>query len=226
MLSILPEEIERVEKLSSQKRLEDRALPSNYTIVQLLKSFSGFHKWMSDAAKGGTVNKLTSQLEEISRDVSRNEAAAYAETIAKRSSLLYQRGRRYAFEKKFDKAVADFDLCYRLVEDLEGEEDEKEHQTIKNLVRETMGKEEYCRLYEWVGMCRHLRYDLKGALECYEKCSELEPDNVSEIQWSHSILSLYRSYSCICRLNLSSKELESKWMGRIIMMPKNCLPKH
>jgi len=26
-------------------------------------------------------------------------------------------------------------------------------------------------------MCRHLRYELKGALECYERCSELEPDN-------------------------------------------------
>jgi len=44
-----------------------------------------------------------------------------------------------------------------------------------------MGSEEYARLLEWVGMCRHLRYDLKGSLECYERCCELEPENVSSI---------------------------------------------
>jgi hypothetical protein len=28
------------------------------------------------------------------------------------------------------------------------------------------------RIVEWVGMCRHLRYDLAGAIKCYEECSE------------------------------------------------------
>ena len=35
------------------------------------------------------------------------------------------------------------------------------------------------RILEWVGMCRHLRYDLAGAIKCYEECSDLEPENVS-----------------------------------------------
>ena len=35
------------------------------------------------------------------------------------------------------------------------------------------------RILEWVGMCRHLRYDLAGAIMCYEECSDLEPENVS-----------------------------------------------
>lgn len=178
MLSILPGELDRVEKLSSRKQIKDRALPSTYTVVQLLKSFSGFNKWMSDAAKGGTVDKFTSQLGEISRNVSRKDATAFAESVATRASLLYHRGRRYAFEKKFDMAVADFDCGYDLVEDVEGH-GEEDHQAIVKLIHDAMGKEEYCRLLEWVGMCRHLRYDLKGAIECYEKCSELEPNNVS-----------------------------------------------
>ena len=40
VLSILPGEMERVEKLMAQKSLKERALPSDYTVVQLLKSFS------------------------------------------------------------------------------------------------------------------------------------------------------------------------------------------
>jgi hypothetical protein len=32
---------------------------------------------------------------------------------------------------------------------------------------------------EWTGMCRHLRYDLDGAIKCYEACSEADPTNVS-----------------------------------------------
>lgn len=37
---------------------------------------------------------------------------------------------------------------------------------------------EFPRLLEWAGICRHLRYDLAGALECYDMCAEIEPDNV------------------------------------------------
>lgn len=35
----------------------------------------------------------------------------------------------------------------------------------------------HARLLEWGGMARHLRYDLAGALACYEKASDLDPTN-------------------------------------------------
>ena len=138
----------------------------------------GYNKWMGEAAKGGTVEKITSQLEVLSDQVSRKDKADFAENLATKSTLLYQRGKRYAFEKKFYHAVVDFDRSFDIVEDSVGEEEE-DHDEIKNMVCAAMKKEDYARILEWAGMCRHLRYDLKGASECYERCSELEPDNVS-----------------------------------------------
>ena len=35
----------------------------------------------------------------------------------------------------------------------------------------------HARLLEWCGMARHLRYDLDGALDMYEKASDLDPTN-------------------------------------------------
>ncbi|KAL3784526.1 hypothetical protein HJC23_012161 [Cyclotella cryptica] len=176
VMEILPAEMERVEREMGKRKLEERALPSTYTIVQLLKSFSGYNKWMGEAARGGTVEKFTSQLEDLLDHVPRKNAVAYVDNVAVRSTLLYQRGKRYAFEKEFEKAVKDFDAAYDLVRDVQGV-GEPDHEEIKKGITEAMDKEDYARLLEWAGMCRHLRYDLKGASECYERCSELEPDN-------------------------------------------------
>jgi tetratricopeptide (TPR) repeat protein len=183
VVASLPEEMERVKRLQEEKRKTgDNStvqLPSTYTIVQLLKSFSGYNKWMGEAAKGGMVDVFSLKLEELE-----NNAEESAENIAKKCLLLYQRGRRYAFEKKFDDAVSDFDGAYHLVCNAGSSSttDEKK----KEMIVKAMGINEYCRLLEWEGMCRHLRYDLKGALECYQECSELEPENVGHF------------CSCIC----------------------------
>lgn len=180
VLAILPGEMERVERESAQKGLGERALPSSYTVAQLLKSFSGYNKWMGEAAKGGTIAKFTAQLEDLI-DVPRKNAVAYADNSATKSMLLYQRGRRHAFERDFLKAVKDFDEAYDLAEDLGGV-GEKDHEEIKKEIVKAIGTATYARLLEWAGMCRHLRYDLKGASECYERCSDMEPDNVSLFQ--------------------------------------------
>jgi hypothetical protein len=45
-----------------------------------------------------------------------------------------------------------------------------------------MVDDEYARLLEWIGMTRHWKYDLDGAREAYEKCSQLEPTNVSHLR--------------------------------------------
>lgn len=173
---IQPEEIARAQEAMASNAVESRALPSTYTIIQLLKSFSGFNKWMSDAAKGGTVAKFTSQLEDLLEGVPRKSMVAFADNLATKASLLLNRGRRYAFEKDFEKAVKDFDEAYALVEDKDGS-DESDHGEVKKAIVTAMGNDDYCRLLEWCGMCKHLRFDLKGALECYERCSELEPEN-------------------------------------------------
>mmetsp|Transcript_7910 Transcript_7910/g.13088 ORF Transcript_7910/g.13088 Transcript_7910/m.13088 type:complete len:674 (-) Transcript_7910:28-2049(-) len=173
---ILPEEIERAQKAMAANSVESRALPSSYTIIQLLKSFSGFNKWMGDAAKGGTVAKFTAQLEDLLEGVPRKSMVAFADNLATKAALLLNRGRRYAFEKDFGKAVKDFDEAYALVEDNDGS-DESDHDEVKKAIVAAMGNDDYCRLLEWCGMCKHLRFDLKGALECYERCSKLEPEN-------------------------------------------------
>ncbi|KAL3801459.1 hypothetical protein ACHAWO_002171 [Cyclotella atomus] len=182
VVASLPEEMERVMKLQSEKKRDEVSLPSTYTIVQLLKSFSGYNKWMGEAAKGGMVDVLTLKLEEMEKNaVGVDGAAIDVERIAQKSILLYQRGRRYAFEKKFENAVSDFDGAYNNLVSHVG--DGSSTTSAENLgdkkkeMIKAMGTNEYCRLLEWEGMCRHLRYDLKGALECYQECSELEPEN-------------------------------------------------
>jgi tetratricopeptide (TPR) repeat protein len=177
---IQPEEMKKAQDALDAKSVDERALPSTYTILQLLKSFSGYNKWMGDAAKGGTVAKFTSQLEDLLDHVPRKSVEAYADNLAVKATLLSHRGRRHAFEKDFASAVKDFDEAYALVEDKEGA-NENDHEDMKKSIVNAMGSEEYARLLEWVGMCRHLRYDLKGSLECYERCCELEPENVSSI---------------------------------------------
>mmetsp|Transcript_27597 Transcript_27597/g.58318 ORF Transcript_27597/g.58318 Transcript_27597/m.58318 type:complete len:679 (+) Transcript_27597:158-2194(+) len=173
---IQPEEIKRAQEAMASKTVESRALPSTYTIIQLLKSFSGYNKWMGQAAKGGTLAKFTSQLEDLLDHVPRKSTVAYADNAATKASLLLHRGVRYAFEKDFVKAVKDFDDAYAMVEDTSGS-DEADHEEMKKAIVGAMEKDDYARLLEWAGMCRHLRYELKGALECYERCSELEPEN-------------------------------------------------
>eukprot|EP00573_Skeletonema_grethae_P000034 CAMPEP_0201687564 /NCGR_PEP_ID=MMETSP0578-20130828/1568_1 /ASSEMBLY_ACC=CAM_ASM_000663 /TAXON_ID=267565 /ORGANISM="Skeletonema grethea, Strain CCMP 1804" /LENGTH=673 /DNA_ID=CAMNT_0048171727 /DNA_START=53 /DNA_END=2074 /DNA_ORIENTATION=- len=173
---IQPQEIARAQEAMASNAVESRALPSSYTIIQLLKSFSGYNKWMSDAARGGTVAKFTSQLEDLLEGVPRKSMVAFSDNLATKASLLLNRGRRYAYEKDFVKAVKDFDEAYALVEDKDGS-DESDHDEVKKAIVTAMGNVDYCRLLEWCGMCKHLRFDLKGALECYERCSELEPEN-------------------------------------------------
>ena len=173
---IQPQEMKRAQEAMSSKSVESRALPSTYTIIQLLKSFSGYNKWMGQAAKGGTTAKFTSQLEDLLDHVPRKSSVAFADNAATKVTLLLHRGTRYAFEKDFVKAVKDFDDAFALVEDKDGSDDEN-HEEVKKEIVNAMEKDDYARLLEWAGMCRHLRYELKGALECYERCSELEPEN-------------------------------------------------
>ena len=152
---ILPDEIERMLKTIKEKfGTSDRPLPACHTILQLLQSFTGYNTWMSQAAKDGSLDSLSVSLDAAESDVQRVE-------------ILLKRGRRYAYHRKFSECKDDFEAAYKILD--EGGDDVK--------VALESGTE--ARILEWVGMCRHLRYDLEGAIKCYEECSDLEPDNVS-----------------------------------------------
>ena len=159
MALILPNEIEAMlekikTKYGSKGNLE-RPLPSCHTILQLMQSFSGYHAWMAKAAKDGSLDSLTAKLEK-------------ADSSAAKVELLLQRGRRYAYHRKFDECKNDFESAYSI---LENDDDGK--------IKTSLADDTYPRVLEWVGMCRHLRYELDSALECYNACAELEPINVS-----------------------------------------------
>ena len=173
---IQPGELERAKKAIEARDQKDRPLPSTYTISQLLTSFSGYNRWMGEAAKGGTTAKFVSQIEDLLDHVPRKNMVAYADNVAMKATLLLQRGKRYAFEKDYARAVKDFEDAFALVEDECGK-GEDDHVEAKLEIVKAMEKDNYARLLEWSGMCKHLRYELKGASDCYERCSELEPEN-------------------------------------------------
>merc|ERR1712174_24653 len=117
---IVPEEVEK-----QFANLGTRPLPSNYTILQLLKSFSSYNIWMAQAAKDGII------------------------TIDKPSSLLLlKRGIRHAYDMNYSEMVEDISAAYKLKED------------------GSIGSN-YFKLMEWMGMCFHLKNQLKEAEECY-----------------------------------------------------------
>ena len=155
--SKLEEILQKVIPIAVQKQmavnqtLTERPLPSKHTILQLLQSFTGYNTWMAAAAKDGNVDKITKELQKT-------------KDPAKRASLLYKRGRRYAYDRDFEASRKDFEEAYALVND-EG--------------LEIMPDDELARLFEWTGMVRHWSYNLDGATKCYERCSDLDPLNVS-----------------------------------------------
>lgn len=146
---LIPAEVEKYMELAKLK--DDRPLPSQYTLTQLLKSFTGYNAWMSKAARSGSVSTITPVLD-------------LEEDPAKKASLFLKRGRRHVHDKSHAKAAVDFEAGLALVVD-----------SVE--LQDMMEEDDYARLLEWAGMARHWKYDLEGALNAYEKCSELEPTN-------------------------------------------------
>lgn len=153
MALILPGAIEEaMDDIKSKYGDQEKPLPSCHTILQLLQSFAGYNSWMAQAARDGGLNVLTDKFNAASNDTEKIEA-------------LLKRGRRYAYHKKFEKCKEDFENAFEMLE--------KGGDTLKT----SLESDTLARVLEWAGVCRHLRYDLDGALKCYEACSEVEPDN-------------------------------------------------
>jgi len=142
-----------------------RSLPSQHTILQLLQSFTGYNAWMASAAGEGSLGLLTEKLDGLGDGDDEEEKGMmmYVEKV----ELLLRRGRRFAYHRKFEECSKDFEAAHLILE---------EQEEVKDLLQ----GDTYARVLEWVGTCRHLRYDLEGATTCYEACADLEPNN-SEI---------------------------------------------
>ena len=153
---ILPVETEKyVTKLNAGDRKNKKQLPGYYTILQLLKSYTGYNAWMAQAAKDGSVNALTDELQQADAGMS----------PADRAVVLLKRGRRHVYDRQYEEATSDFEQAYSLVD-------------VSDDPVTAMGDDNYARLLEWTGMVRHWHYDLESALQCLQRCAELEPDNL------------------------------------------------
>lgn len=151
---VLPEQLEAYVKTS---KADKDTLPSDYTLMQLLKSYTGYNAWMAKAAKDGSVSTLKKQLEGLPSSDSPT-------SIADKASMMMKLGRRYVYDKDYSSARKILLEAYALVD---GNMD----------AQNVMSDDDYARLLEWTGMVKHWTYDVQGASYCYEKCAELEPIN-------------------------------------------------
>jgi mitochondrial import receptor subunit TOM70 len=145
-----------------------RPLPSPYTILQLLRSYTGYNGWMAQAAKDGSIDKLTQDVTSLGSN-SETSSSSSVETIVQHATLLLKRGRRYVYERNYDKAGNDFEEAYKLVEG---------NKEVQDAMINTQTNENYfARLLEWLGMNRHWHYELDSAYQLYQMCADLEPTN-------------------------------------------------
>lgn len=156
---VIPEAV-HAQLETNKTKTDERPLPSKHTILQLLQSFSGYHSWMAAAAKEGSADKLTKDLEDEKEPTAR-------------ASLLCKRGRRHAYDRDFEGCRNDFEEAFALV---------------GHASADSMPDDEMARLLEWTGMVRHWSYHLDAASKCYERCSDLEPLNVRIKQCSDSLV--------------------------------------
>lgn len=164
---IIPDQVAHY--LSQRKTKSQVLIPSVYTILQLLQSFTGYNAWMAKAAKDGSIPTLSTELEEL------DDAAEDEESLMKRARILSKRGKRYAYAKHFGKAIEDFEKAYDIVDKATSSLETDAERAEK------FGKENFLELLEWTGMCKHLKYELRAASQCYDRCGELDPNNVSHL---------------------------------------------
>jgi hypothetical protein len=157
LAKVLPSQLEEYFKNMDAKK--KNALPSDYTLMQLLKSYCGYNAWMAKAARDGSVDKLQKELDAVPKNDEPTSAAD-------RASLMMKLGRRHIYDAQYEKARQTILAGYDLVKG-------------KPEVQTLMKDDDYPRLLEWVGMVKHWSYELDEASACYQQCAELEPINVS-----------------------------------------------
>lgn len=155
LAKVLPDQLEELQKTMGTKNKD--SLPSDYTLMQLLKSYTGYNSWMAKAARDGSIEKLQKELDAL-------PTGSDPTNVADRASTMMKMGRRCVYDSQFAKARSTLLEAYDMVK---GEPD----------VQKVMKDDDYPRLLEWVGMVKHWTYDLDGASACYQQCADLEPIN-------------------------------------------------
>jgi hypothetical protein len=196
IVKLVPEQLALWEaKLEEKKKLAD-TLPSDYTLLQLLKSYTGYNSWMAKAARDGNMDKIDKELlDALPQDDNDDSPTAKAD----QASILLKKGRRHVYQGQYQDARLTLLKAFELVD---GKPD------VYNLMKD----DAYARLLEWTGMVKHWTYDLDGATECYQQCADLEPINVSNskaqirnllVAWWIRILDDFSvSQSCWSHVNL------------------------
>jgi len=156
---LVPEQLDAYDKKIIQRFKENPVLPSDYTLSQLLKSYTGYNAWMAKASLDGVVSEMQKKVEDL-QSKSMDDPAAIADV----ASLLMKIGRRHVFDGNYAPARAAILKGHALVQD-----------DVK--VQSVMKDDDYARLLEWAGMVKHWAYELDAAIKCYKKCVELEPIN-------------------------------------------------
>ena len=157
LAQVVPEQVAKYTELvlAGKDMANGRPPPSSYTILQLLKSYTGYNKWMAEAAKDGPISGLEFP-----------DTATDLVSAADRAIGLLKRGRRHLYDGLYVEAMSDFEEGYVLLQ-----------QPQWQGAAELMEGDTYARLLEWAGMGRHWQYRLNAATECYEKCADAEPNN-------------------------------------------------
>lgn len=160
IVKLVPEQLAVYETKLEEKKKKADTLPSDYTLLQLLKSYTGYNSWMAKAARDGSMDKLDKELAALPQDDDSPTATA------DRASLLLKKGRRHVYQGQYQDARVTLLQAFELVND---------KQDVYNLMK----NDDHSRVLEWTGMVKHWTYDLDGATQCYQKCADLEPINVS-----------------------------------------------
>jgi hypothetical protein len=157
---LIPERLDEYAERNDEEQKKNPRLPSDYTLLQLLKSYTGYNAWMAKAAQDGSVTTLKGQLEKL------DAKSTDPTVIADRASLYMKIGRRHVYDGDYGLARVAILEGYKLVDG-------------QSNVQDVMKDDDYARLLEWTGMVKHWTYDLDSAEACYRECAELEPMNVS-----------------------------------------------
>lgn len=160
IVKLVPEQLAQYEAKLEEKKKKADTLPSDYTLLQLLKSYTGYNSWMAKAARDGNLDKINKELDALPQDDVSPTATA------DRASILLKKGRRHVYQGQYEDARRTLLNAFELVD-------------CKPDVYNLMKDDAYARVLEWTGMVKHWTYDLDAASECYKQCADLEPINVS-----------------------------------------------
>jgi len=98
------------------------------------------------------------------------------------------RGHRYITLRNFDRAVADFEVAARLIEDTEDTVEPDEMPNAMNIPLSSL----HSNVWYHLGLAHYLNQNMEGALDAYRKCRAVERNDdgiVSSTHWLYMILS-------------------------------------